>query len=78
MGNMNRAPSITNTSAIAADKLEEADNVIQFFQATLTRAQELELTQAEKEGLFTLFEWQRSHLKEVAGLVRGRLVIERD
>ena len=69
MGNMTRAPSITNTSAIAADKLEEADNVIQFFQATLTRAQELELTQAEKEGLFTLFEWQ---------LVRGRLVIERD
>lgn len=76
VNNVQRKP-VFNATAQAADKLEEVDNVIQFFQAALTRAKELQFTAAEKDGLFTVFEWQRGHLKEIQGLVHGAPVSEK-
>lgn len=64
-----------NTLALttAADAMAEHDQVLQFFQAALTQP-ELALSTGEKQGLFTVMEWQRDSLREMG----RKLLAERD
>lgn len=61
---------ITKNNNVAAsptiDAIQEHDQVIQFFQAALTKTSPLELSQAEQQGLFTLMEWRRDSLQKIA------------
>lgn len=60
-----RKTNNTNALTTAADAMAEHDEVIQFFQSTLTQP-DLELSRGGKQGLFTVLEWQRESLRAVS------------
>lgn len=52
------------------DSVEEQNQVVQFLQAALTKA-DVELTPAERQGLFTVMEWQRERLLALSRKLAG-------